>query len=60
MCKALTELIEEGREEGRDKGITEGIELTKKVYKLQKLGKSHVEIAEECNIEVSQVEAILE
>ena len=64
MCKALTELIEdgreEGREEGRDMGITEGIALTKKVYKLQKLGKSNAEIAEECNIAVSQVEAILE
>ena len=64
MCKALTELIEDGREEGREegrgKGITEGIELTKKVYKLQKSGKSNVEIAKECNIEFSQVEAILE
>jgi len=52
MCQALTELIADGR--------NEGIELTKKVYKLQKLGKSNAEIAEECNITVSQVEAILE
>lgn len=56
MCKALTELIADGRQEG----MIDGIELTKKVYKMQRLGKSHVEIAEECNITVSQVEVILE
>jgi len=60
MCKALTELIADGKQEGRQEGIIDGIELTKKVYKLQKSGKSNVEIAKECNIEVSQVEAILE
>lgn len=52
VCKALTDLIEDGREEG--------IELTKKVFKLQRLGKSNAEIAKECNIAISQVEAILE
>jgi len=60
MCKALTELIADGKQEGRQEGIIDGIELTKKVYKLQKLGKSNAEIAKECNIDVSQVEIILE
>lgn len=64
VCKALTDLIadgkQEGREEGRSAGIIDGIELTKKVFKLQRLGKSNAEIAKECNIAISQVEAILE
>ena len=56
MCQALTELLADEREEGRSAGI----ELTKKVFKLQRLGKSNAEIAKECNIAISQVEAILE
>ena len=52
MCLGLKELIEEGREEG--------ILLTKKVYQLQRKGKSNDDIAKECDIEISQVMKILE
>ena len=68
MCKGLKELLEdkrtegeqEGRREGRQEGQQEGIKLTKKVFQLNRAGKSNEDIAKECNIPVSQVEEILE
>ena len=56
MCKALTELIEDGREEGREEGIL----LTKMVFKLYLQGKSSKDIADVCNISTEQVEEILD
>ncbi len=56
MCRALTELIEEGREEGRE----EGVALTKKVLKLHSQGKSNEDIVKECGISIEQVKTILE
>ena len=52
MCSGLKALIEEGKEEG--------ILLTKKVYQLQRKGKSNDDIAKECGIAVEQVKEILE
>ena len=46
--------------EAREAGKAEGIELTKKVFKLNVAGYSLEKIAEECNISVSKVKEILE
>ena len=59
MCKGLKELLEDKREEGKEEGKEEGILLTKKVYQLQRKGKSNADIAKECGIKVSQVLKIL-
>lgn len=55
MCQAIREMIEEGREEGRE----EGIFLAKKIFSFARDGRSHEEIAEECNIPVAKVAEIL-
>ena len=55
MCKGLEGIREDGRLEGK----LEGIALTKKVYKLERDGKSAEEIAKECSISVAEVEEIL-
>lgn len=47
-------LLERDREK-----IEEGIELTKKVFKLSYAGKSIEEISKECNISKEEVERIL-
>ena len=68
MCKGLKELLEDkrnegeqkGRKEGEQEGRQEGIKLTKKVYQLNRAGKSNEAIAKECDISVLQVEEILE
>jgi hypothetical protein len=52
MCSGLKELLEDKRQEG--------VELTKKVYQLQRAGKKYDDIAKECGIPVSKVEEILE
>lgn len=52
MCSGLKALIEDKREEG--------ILLAKKVYQLQRDGKTNDVIARECDISVSQVEEILQ
>ena len=46
--------------EAREAGKEEGIELTKKVFKLNVAGYSLEKIAAECNISVSKVKEILE
>lgn len=55
MCKGLEGIREDGKIEGK----IEGIALTKKVYKLERNGKSAEEIAKECSISVAEVEEIL-
>lgn len=55
VCKGLEGIREDGKIEGK----IEGIALTKKVYKLERNGKSAEEIAKECNIPVAEVEDIL-
>ena len=64
MCRGLKELLEdkrmEGEQVGRKEGQQEGIQLTKKVYQLNRTGKSNEVIAKECDIPISQVEEILE
>lgn len=56
MCQGLKELLEDERNDGRN----EGINLTKKVYQLQREGKSNDDIAKECDIPVAKVKEILE
>ena len=60
MCSGLKALLEDKREEGKEEGKEEGILLTKKVYQLQREGKSNDDIAKECGIKISQVMKILE
>ena len=50
----------EAREAGKAEGREEGIELTKKVFKLNVAGYSLEKIADECNISVAKVKEILE
>ena len=52
MCRGLKELLEDKQ--------NEGIALTKKVYQLNRAGKSNEVIAKECDISISKVEEILE
>ena len=59
MCKGLEGIREDGKIEGKIEGTIEGIALTKKVYKLERNGKSAEEIAKECSISVAEVEEIL-
>lgn len=44
----------------QEKGIEEGIELTKKVFKLFQKGASISEIAKECNVDKEKIQEILE
>ncbi len=44
------------REEGREEGIC----LTKQIFRFQREGLSHEEIARKCTVSISQVEAILQ
>ena len=76
MCKAIQEMIEDGREEGRCEGrregrqegrheghrdgYQEGIRLTKKIMRLKMENKTDSEIAEECEISLERVVWILE
>lgn len=63
MCKALTELIADGREEGIKEGIKEGmaagIRLTKEIYRLAGEGMEIHEIAKRMDISVGKTEEIL-
>ncbi len=52
MCKAIDDMIEDGRKEG--------IRLAKKVYKLHAQGISVEEIARQCNISVEKALLILD
>lgn len=68
MCKAIDDMIEDGRAEGRIEGERrgridgeqQGIALTKRVFKLSREGKSIQEIAEMCEISTKKVQLILE
>lgn len=56
MCKAIDDMIEDGRKEGTENGIR----LAKKVYKLHAQGISVEEIARQCDISVEKVRLILD
>ena len=60
MCKAITEMIEDGEKRGEKRGKERGVALAKKVYKAYIEGKSNETIAKECNISISRVKEILE
>lgn len=60
MCKAIDDMIEDGRTEGKMEGEQQGIALTKRVFKLSGEGKSIQEIAEMCEISTKKVQLILE
>lgn len=60
MCKALEDMCLHAEEKGIEEGREMGIRLTKKVYQLHQQGKSNIEIAKECGIELRTVEEILE
>lgn len=59
MCKALTELIADGREEGIKEGMAAGIRLTKEIYRLAGEGMEIHEIAKRMDISVGKTEEIL-
>lgn len=60
MCKAIQDLIEEGRQDGVRLGEENGIKITLKVQQMNKLGKSKEVISELCGIPVEKVEEILQ
>lgn len=55
MCKAIRDMIEDGRQEG----IKEGQRRVVKIFKLNASGKSKVDISKECEIPIEQVEEII-
>lgn len=55
MCRAIQEMIEDGRNEGRN----EGIELAVKIMKMNKEGLKKKEISKKCGISISQVRRII-
>lgn len=56
MCKAIDDMIEDGRIEGERQGIF----LSKQVFKLNGEGKSLQEIADTCAVSLEKVQMILE
>lgn len=64
MCEALRELfadeLKESEERGIRQGENQGIELTKRIYKLSEKGASLKLIAQECGITEKRVREILE
>lgn len=62
MTKTLydPEVEKRGIEKGIEKGKEEGINLTKKVFKLAATGESISDIAKICNISEDEVKEILE
>ncbi|MDD3221218.1 MAG: Rpn family recombination-promoting nuclease/putative transposase [Clostridia bacterium] len=52
-------LMQSRLEEGREQGLKEGIEITKRVFKLRIEGKSAAEIAMDCGIPENEVEEII-
>lgn len=60
MCEALRELFADELKEREERGIVNGIELTKRVFKLSAAGVTEKEIAETCGISVEEVRRILE
>lgn len=60
MCKAIDDMIEDGRKDGRIEGELQGIILTKRVFKLERQGKSLQEIADTCAVSLEKVQMILE
>ena len=59
MCKAIKDMIEDGRQEGRQEGIKEGERRTINILKLNILGKSIEDISKECEMTEKQVEEII-
>ncbi len=59
VCKAITDLIEDGRLEGEARGKAEGIQLTKQIFKFYIAGKSVEEIAKVCDVATEKVAEIL-
>ncbi len=60
MCDALKELFSDELQEATNLGKSEGITLTKQVFKLSADGLQPDEIAEKCNISLKEVIEILE
>ena len=60
MCKAIYDMVEQGREEGRKEGREEGIKLALEVLHMNRLGKSSEVISECCEMAVDEVEEILQ
>lgn len=59
MCKAIKDMIEDGRQEGIKEGIKEGERRTINILKLNILGKSVEDISKECEMTEKQVEEII-
>ena len=60
MCKAIRDLVEDGRNEGRLEGQKEGIQLAKNVLRMAGEQVPAEEIARELSITKEEVEKILE
>ena len=60
MCKAIRDLVEDGRNEGRLEGQKEGIQLAKNVLRMAGEQIPTEEIARELSITKEEVEKILE
>ena len=59
MCKAIDDMINEGRQDGLKRGRQDGIALTKLVIRLESKGMKVEEIAKQCEISVDEVQEIL-
>ena len=60
MCKALEDMRKEDIQTGIEQGIDVGVDLTKKVIRLNSLGCTPEKIAEEMKISKEKVMYILE
>ena len=58
--QGLAQGLAQGREQGREQGEALGIELAKKVFRLEKQNLTEDEIAKACDISVEKVRHILE
>ena len=58
--EGLQQGLQQGRQEGLQKGKTEGIEITKKVFKLSMQGYTIKQIAEELEMSEQEVSLILD
>ena len=59
MCKAIRDLVEDGRNEGRQEGRNEGIQLAKNVLRMAREQVPAEEIARKLSITKEEVEQIL-
>ena len=60
MCKAIKDLIEEGRQEGERFGRQEGERLAAQVIHMSIHGESESTISKRCEIPVEKVQEILQ